>query len=240
MKPHHISTLVAVVEDDPGLCADLVEFLQLRGMTARAFLSAEAFFQAWPASRFDLLLLDIALPGASGLEVARRVRALDSATGVVMLTALDAASDQVAGLWSGGDAYLSKQSPLEVIEATCHSVLRRLKAPDAPAPAPALMQCWRLRDRRWSLETPNGVVVPLTHTEVVFLAALFDRPGEAVERARLLALLGKPDSLSNLRNLDNAASRLRGKVKQACGLELPVRPSYGRGYTFVGEGEVSA
>lgn len=247
MKPHSFPFLVAVVEDDPGLCGDLVEFLQLRGLAAQGFGSAEGFFLVWPAQRFDLLLLDIALPGASGLDVARRVRAQDVA-GIVMLTALDAASDQVAGLWAGADAYLSKQSPLEVIEATCHSVLRRLSMAGATLPAPAPVPGqeargearWCLYRRQWSLQTPNGVAVPLTHTELGFLAALFDSPGETVARERLLALLGKPDSLSNLRNLDNAASRLRRKVQQACGVEFPVRPSYGRGYTFIGECEVSA
>jgi len=116
---------VAVVEDVPEQCAVMVEFLQLRGFAAQGFESAEAFYQAWPAERFDLLLLDVALPGASGLEVARRVRQRDAA-GIVMLTAQDADSDQVAGLGAGADAYLSKRSSLEVVEATCHSVLRRL------------------------------------------------------------------------------------------------------------------
>lgn len=243
MKPHSFPSLVAVVEDDLGLCTDLVEFLQLRGLAAQGFGSAEDFFLVWPAQRFDLLLLDVALPGASGLDVARRVRAQDVA-GIVMLTALGAASDQVAGLWAGADAYLSKQSPLEVIEATCHSVLRRLGMAGAtlPASGPEARRDarWRLHRRQWSLQTPNGFAVPLTHTELGFLTALFDSPGEAVARERLLALLGKPDSLSNLRNLDNAASRLRRKVQQACGVEFPVRPSYGRGYTFIGECEVSA
>ena len=241
MKPHSLPFLVAVVEDDPGLCTDLVEFLRLRGLAARGFGSAEDFFLVWPAQRFDLLLLDIALPGASGLDVARRVRAQDFA-GIVMLTALDTASNQVAGLWAGADAYLSKQSSLEVIEATCHSVLRRLSMAGATPPAPEVRggARWYLHRRQWSLQTPNGIAVPLTHTELGFLAALFDSPGETVARERLLALLGKPDSLSNLRNLDNAASRLRRKVQQACGVEFPVRPSYGRGYTFIGECEVSA
>lgn len=242
MKPSPPPSLIAVVEDDPGLCADLVEFLQLRGMTARGFGSAEDFFQVWPLVHFDLLLLDIALPGASGLEVVRRVRAQDAA-GIVILTALDAAADQVTGLWAGADAYLSKRSPLEVIEATCLSVLRRLNMAGTAQPAAGQADeanRWHLRERQWSLETPNGLIVPLTHTERIFLTTLFDRPGEVVERERLLAALGKQDTLSNLRNLDNAASRLRRKVQQACGIEFPVRPSYGQGYTFIGDCEVSA
>lgn len=230
---------IAVVEDDPGLCADLVEYLQLRGIAARGFESAEDFFRAWPEERFDLLLLDIALPGASGLELARRVRETDT-VGIIMLTALDAASDHVAGLDAGADAYLSKQSPLEVIEATCHSVLRRLGMSGATQPPVKRTDRWLLDNKQWSLTAPDGTAVALTHTEVIFLAALFDKPGEAVERNKLLALLGKQDTLSNQRNLDNAASRLRRKVQQACDIELPVRPSYGRGYTFSGKCEVNA
>lgn len=237
--------LIAVVEDDPSLCADLVEFLQLRGFAARGFGSAEAFYHAWPAVRFDLLLLDVSLPGDSGLEVARRVREKDAA-GIVMLTALDADSDQVAGLGSGADAYLSKRSSLKVIEATCRSLLRRLGAartmhpPSAAQPAPPPQTPWCIRSQLWKLEAPNRTVIDLTHAELIFLSALFEKPGEAVERDQLLTLLGKQDTLSNLRNLDNAASRLRRKVQRACGVDLPVRPSYGKGYTFGGACEVRA
>ena len=129
--------LIAVVEDGPELLADLLEFLQLRGFSARGFDSAEAFFEAWPDTRFDLLLLDVALPGVSGLEVARRVRAAESQAGVVMLTALDASDEQVQGLDAGADVYLSKRSSLEVIEASCRSMLRRLgRAGSLPVAAP--------------------------------------------------------------------------------------------------------
>lgn len=242
MDRHPFPPLVAVVEDDAGLCADLVEFLQWRGFAARGFDSAEAFRKAWPAVRFDLLLLDVSLPGDNGLELARQVRAGDAA-GIVMLTALDADDDQVAGLGAGADAYLSKRSSLDVIEATCRSVLRRLgmaRTTLAAPAAPARTAIWRLHGKQWKLEIPNGVLVDLTHAEQVFLAALFARPGAAVERERLLALLEKPGTLSNLRNLDNAASRLRRKVLRAGGVELPLRPSYGKGYTFGGECEVLA
>lgn len=231
--------LLAVVEDDAGLCADLVEFLQLRGFAALGFGSAEAFCRAWPAVRFDLLLLDVALPGASGMELARRVRTVDAA-GIVMLTALDADEDQIAGLGAGADAYLPKGSSLEVIEATCHSVLRRLGMARTAVPARAGAPIWRLSRQQWKLEAPGGAVIALTHAEQVFLHALFVQPGAAVGREHLLALLGKQGTLSNLRNLDNAASRLRRKVLHACGVELPVRPSYGKGYSFSGECEVLA
>ncbi len=239
MPPNSLAPRVAVLEDDAGLCADLVEFLQLRGLATQGFDSAEAFYLAWPQVQFDLLLLDVTLPGDSGLEVARRVRARDT-SGIVMLTALDADEDQVAGLVAGADAYLSKRSSLEVIEAACRSVLRRLGIPGAAHAAPPSKAIWRLRNQQWKLESPDGVFVDLTRVELIVLGALFDRPGEAVERDQLLSLLGKHDTLSNLRNLDNSASRLRRKVQHACEIELPLRSSYGKGYTFAGDCEVAA
>jgi len=230
--------LVAVVEDNSSLLCDLVEFLALRGFAVRGFDSAEAFFEVWPAMPFDLLLLDVALPGASGLDIVQRVRRHESGeTGVIMLTALDANDDHVLGLKAGADMYLSKRSSLEVIEAACHSLLRRRGAPAAlPGDGGDL---WRLDVRRWHLAAPNGTALDLTYAEVTLLGALFERPGQAVAREALLARLGKREMLSTLRNLDNTTSRLRRKVQAACGVELPVRPSYGKGYTFTGHGEVA-
>ena len=232
MPPH---PRVAVVEDNPDLLADLVEFLGLRSFDAHGFDSAEAFFEAWPSLCFDLLLLDVALPGSSGLDIAQRVRAhggAGTAPGVVMLTALDANDDQVLGLNAGADIYLSKRSSLEVIEAACHSLLRRLGKPDAGGGR------WRLHARHWQLLAPNGAALELTHAEVALLEAVCGQPGRAVAREALLVSLGKQETLSSLRNLDNTASRLRRKVQALCGMELPLRPSYGKGYTFTGNCEI--
>ena len=225
---------IAVVEDHAGLLADLVEFLELRGFLVRGFDTAESFFSAWPATRFDLLLLDVALPGISGLEIAQRVRSHDAnnMTGVVMLTALDANDDQVLGFNAGADIYLSKRSSLDVIEAACRGVLRRLGRHEADRPATPVEQLWRLHPKDWQLHTPNGMALDLTHAEVRLLRALCETPGKAVTREALLVHLDKQETPFTLRNLDNTASRLRRKVLAACGLELPLRPSYGKGYTF--------
>jgi DNA-binding response OmpR family regulator len=238
------SPLVAVVEDNPCLLTDLVEFLEMRGFAARGFARAEDFFALWPAQRFDLLLLDVGLPGIGGLEVAQRVRAQDTA-GIIMLTAFDSNDDHVQGLGAGADVFLSKRSSLEVIEAACHSVLRRLERHNehgvgaGDAAVVAGNGAWRLHARLWRLTAPDGTALELTHAEVGLLTALFECPGQAIERNTLLKYLGKPDTLSNLRNLDNTAGRLRRKVQAACGVDLPIRPSYGKGYTFTGPCEVT-
>lgn len=227
---------VAVVEDDAGLRTDLVEFLELRGFAVHGFESAEDFLKTWPATSFDLLLLDVALPGASGLEIAQRVRARD-AVGIVMLTAFDSDQDHVTGLDAGADVFLSKRSSLEVIEATCLSVLRRLNRgvlEDTNAG-----DLWRLDVPDWRLSAPNGTSTKLTYAEVTLISSLFEAPNHVVSREALLARLDRQETISGLRNLDNIASRLRRKVKADCGMELPVRPSYSRGYTFTGKCEVS-
>jgi len=236
LPPH-----LAVVEDDPGLLADLVDFLELRGFTVRGFASAEAFFQVWPATPFDLLLLDVALPGASGLEITQQVRAHATlaAIGIVMLTALEANDDQVLGFQAGADVYLSKRSSLEVIEAACLGVLRRLGQIGAN-PVPQISPHWRLYARDWQLQTPNGTLLALTHAEVQLLSALCQTPGQAVPRESLLLQIGKQETLYSLRNLDNTVSRLRRKVQASSGQELPLRPGYGKGYTFTAQCELAS
>lgn len=194
------------------------------------------FLSTWSATTFSLLLLDVALPGASGLEIAQRVRAQNSKVGIIMLTALDANADQVQGLNLGADIYLSKRSSLDVIEAACHSVLRRLGHVQQAIEYPS---SWILFVSSWKLQMPNGASLTLTQTEAILLTALFGKSGQAISREALLLHLDKPETLSNLRNLDNTVSRLRRKVQTACGVELPMRSGYGRGYTFVGQGEIA-
>ncbi len=233
-RPH---ASIAVVEDERSLREDLVEYLQLRGYNARGFASAETFFLAWPATRFDLLILDIILPRVSGIELAHMIRGLES-TGIVMLTSLTSDADRIHGLDSGADAYLPKGSSLDVIEATCRSVLRRsgrtseVATTDVPV---AAQGAWRIQPKLWRLTAPNGSTADLTHAELTFVTTLINQPGIPVTREALLADLGKSDTLANIRNLDNSASRLRRKVESCTGMELPVRPSYGKGYTFIGE-----
>ena len=98
---------------------------------------------------------------------------------------------------------------------------------------------WVLSASRWQLQTPNDTSLALTQTEVALLTTLFENAGQAISREDLLSRLNKPETLSNLRNLDNTVSRLRRKVQTACGVELPVRSGYGRGYTFVGQCEIA-
>jgi two-component system OmpR family response regulator len=235
-----IQPRLAIVEDEHSLRADLSEYLASCGFETLPHASAESFYEAFKARGCDLVLLDIGLPGDSGLQVAQWVRQRCD-IGIVMLTAFKESVSQVAGLQAGADAYLLKNTPMEVIAATCRSVLRRVarqadtrgdQAPEAGPPKLASDAPWRLFPERWLLVVPGAGEVLLTQTEVSLLRVLMRHAGHPVSRSELLLALGKPDTFSNSRNLENYASRLRRKIMERCSTELPLRPSYNQGYTF--------
>lgn len=226
---------IAVVEDDASLLNDLVEFLTLRGFSTYGFAGIQAFLHACSHTHFDVLLLDIVLPDGNGLELAQQLRERPQPIGIIMLTALDTNADMVQGFTAGADIYLSKRSSLPVIEAACQGVFRHLPVARPVNP----VKRWVLYPQYWQLHTPNGIQLDLSASEVLLLAALFARPGGTITREQLLQQLDKTDSISNLRNLDNTVSRLKRKVQHSCQLELPIRPSYGKGYTFTASCEVT-
>jgi DNA-binding response OmpR family regulator len=238
---------IAVLEDENSLRNDLIEYLQMHSFTVEGFSSAEALMAATLNSPqpkvFDLAIIDIGLTGISGLHAAQWLRSRSN-IGIVILTALGSPSDQVIGLESGADAYLVKNTSLEVIEATCRSVLRRIGVQqfgeqNKQAEILPVNNLWRLSTREWALTLPTGKKILLTHTETLFLQCLLRQPGTPISRTGLLTAINKADTLANQRNLDNCASRLRRKILKQCGLEIPIRPSYGSGYTFTGEGVIN-
>jgi DNA-binding response OmpR family regulator len=244
-----------VVEDDPDLRGDLVDYLNLRGFTALGAATAGHLFDLLAVRKAALVLLDVGLPDQSGLEVIPKLRLHHPEVGIIMLTAYGDAQTRVSSLDSGADAYLVKGASLEVIEATCMALLRRLQtsmakppsgtqadsealadtASDDGAPQPPV---WVLDTLDGRLRTPLGTELQLTLMERNFLAQLMAQPGQIVTRQDILTALGRSETLSNLRNLDGCAARLRRKVEQDLGLALPVRSSYGQGYAFTGRADI--
>ncbi len=238
---------ILVVEDDPDLRGDLVDYLNLRGFTALGAATAKHLRDLLAVRHPALILLDIGLPDQSGLELVPWLRTHHPGVGVVMLTAYGDAGTRVASLDGGADAYLVKGASLEVIEATCQALLRRLRASavdgvamgtgaieqvDADAPI------WTLQLIPGVLSGPSDKDLPLTLMEQNFLLQLMNVPTQVVSRKAILGALDRPDTLSNLRNLDGCVARLRRKVEQDMGVSLPVRSAYGQGYAFTGRAQV--
>lgn len=224
--PHHIPRLqVALVEDDQLLREVLAVHLDGAGFEVIACASAEAFWRERTRTRFDLVVLDLTLPGEGGLSVLRRLRETSS-IGVVVLTARALPADHALSLSEGADAFLSKPVDLHVLEATLRSVVRRMTP---PAPVPAL--AWRLAVDGWSLCTPDGAIVELSAQERLLLEGVMEEPGRVVTREALLERFERASEEVDPQRLDMVVHRLRKKVAQF-GHRLPLRTLYRSGYVF--------
>lgn len=255
-NPMPINTCIIVVEDDPDLRGDLVDYLNLRGLTALGASTATRLLELLSVRQVSMVLLDVGLPDQSGLELLPHLRQHHPDIGIIMLTSFGDTTTRIASLDGGADAYLVKGASLEVIEATCMALLRRLQPskaktlalagdlapPGMQAPASddtdSAESVWMLVTLDGRLRTPLGSELQLTLMERDFLAQLMAQPGQIVTRQDILMALGRTETLSNMRNLDGCAARLRRKVEQELGVSLPVRSSYGQGYAFTGRAHI--
>jgi DNA-binding response OmpR family regulator len=175
----------------------------------------------------DIILLDVGLPDSNGFEVARKLRAERTQTGIVMLTGRSASADLVRGLSEGADAYLSKPVEIDVLVATLHSVARRLK-PSAKIEGAT----WRLSNDEWFLLSPSGGKVKLSKTERLLLDTLMKQPNQVISRESLMASLTDDVAAFDPHRLDSLIHRLRRKVLAALGEPLPLDAVHGMGYVL--------
>jgi len=221
---------ILVVEDEPSLRNDLVEYLTMRGFATRGVGTAQELraivAQPNPPA---VIILDIGLPDGNGFELAGEIRkSLDC--GIIMLTALGEADDRIRGFESGADIYLVKHSSLREIEATVQSLLRRLQDP-RPVPRGETDR-WVLNRAAWHLVAPNRCEIKLTATELAFVSALVERSGQPCSRDELAQILARPQANWDNRHLDAVVNRLRRKIKDTAELDPPIKMIYGKGYAF--------
>ena len=224
---------ILLVEDDTDLRDELAEYLTGCGYRVQGVGSVQAAEAALGES-FDLLLLDINLPDGSGLELCRRLRPY-LRSGIVMCTGRHERALRIGGLKDGADAYLIKPVDPEELEATLASVLRRvLSANFSPgllaSPLPTL---WRLDRKRHILLATNGAAIALSPGETLLLARILEEPQQQLSRLALLSAFKAAGAPSDGRRLEALASRLRRKVLDKSGLQLPLQSVYGQGYSFI-------
>lgn len=233
-----MSHRILVVEDEPSLRGDLVEYLVMRGFTVEGVGTARELRAAFETAPPAILVLDIGLPDGNGFELARDIRS-KSDCGIIMLTALGEADDRIRGFESGADIYLVKHSSLREIEATVQSLMRRLQDPQSRATSQAPDQ-WLLNRSSWNLVAPNRTEVKLTATEFAFVTALLEKAGQPCSREELAQILARPQTSWDNRHLDAVVNRLRRKIKDYAQIEAPIRMIYGRGYAFSAPARIEA
>jgi len=223
-----------IVDDDREIRDLLGRFLKGHGFRVTAAADGRAMFEALSGGRFDLVVLDLMLPGEDGLSLCRRLRS-ESELPVIMLTAMGEATDRIVGLEVGADDYLAKPfNPRELL-ARVRAVLRRAGAPSRPGEAPGdaiTFDGWRLDLSRRELRRPDGALVPLTAGEFDLLVVLAERPGRVLSREQLLDLTRGREAQPFDRSVDVQLSRLRRKIEADPKEPAIIKTVRGGGYVF--------
>lgn len=223
---------ILIVDDDPGICDVISEFLARHGYEVATAGDARAMAAALERSAFDLIVLDVMLPGEDGLSICRRLAGRPGPA-IIMLSAMGEETDRIVGLELGADDYLAKPcSPRELL-ARVRAVLRRSEArpQDQATGAACEFAGWRLDLVRRELRSPEGVIVNLSSGEFSLLRALVERPQRVLTRDQLLDFARGPGAEAFDRAIDVQISRLRRKLDEAGGHDL-IRTIRNEGYMF--------
>ena len=208
---------ILVVDDDREIRDLLAKFLERQGMRVTTARDAKEARKLWPLGRYHLVVLDLMLPGESGLDLARWIRGQGD-TPIVMLTAMAEETDRIVGLELGADDYLGKPfNPRELL-ARIRAVLRRASGeggPGAKEPPAKVIRFggWLLEPARRRLLNPDGVEVPLTGGEYELLQVMVERANRVLTRDMLMDLLRGRQAGPFDRAIDVAVSRLRRKLE---------------------------
>jgi DNA-binding response OmpR family regulator len=225
-------TKILVVEDERLIGAGLRDNLELEGYEVELVKDGLLAESRARGSAFDLILLDLMLPGKDGLSICRSLRASGIRTPVIILTAKGQESDKVTGLDVGADDYITKPfSQLELL-ARVKAVLRR--APDATQ-APDAFECEGLRIDFRRVEVHRaGSEIRLTATEFKLLHALVERRGEVVTLDQLVAVTWGKDHAMSDRVIYTHMNNLRAKIGHRPSGGEWITNARGFGYRFEG------
>jgi two-component system OmpR family response regulator len=229
---------ILVVDDDREIRDLLARFLerqQFRVSTARDGREAR---RAWPNGHYQLVILDLMLPGESGLDLCRWLRS-QADVPVIMLTAMGEETDRIIGLELGADDYLAKPfNPRELL-ARMRAVLRRAGESGSGRHeadgAPWRFAGFTLEQARRRLLDPAGVEVPLTGGEYDLLLALVERANKVLTRDMLMDLLRGRQAGPFDRAIDVAISRLRRKLEDDGRHAQLIKTVRGGGYVLAAE-----
>ncbi len=227
------SLRVLVVEDDAAIRRGVVDALRAAGHQPTEAARGDEGQQRALNQQFDLLLLDVVLPGGSGWEILRVVRAAQPELPIILLTACGSEDERVNGLQLGADDYVVKPFSLRELLARVDAVVRRM-----PTRAAMVAQLEfdggsiDLRAGRVTLD--NGEHVDLSDKESAMLLFLARRAGEVISRDQLLAgVWGLNPKGINTRTVDMHVTRLREKLRDDASNARVLKTVWGRGYVFL-------
>jgi two-component system OmpR family response regulator len=237
-----VSPHIMVVDDDREIRDLLAKFLERHGMRVTAVRDAREARRALPLGHYQLIVLDLMLPGETGLDFARWLRGTGNQyaqTPLIMLTAMGEDTDRIIGLELGADDYVAKPfNPRELL-ARMRAVLRRSTdnvKPSGEQPYRIIrFGGWTLETSRRRLINPDQIEVPVTGGEYDLLLALIDRANKVLTRDMLLDLLRGRQAGPFDRAIDVAISRLRRKLEDDGRHAQLIKTVRGGGYVLAAE-----
>ena len=229
-----------MVDDEAALREPLSDYLVRQGFAASQAASAAEARARLAAEPFDIVLLDVMMPGEDGLSLCRHLIEARQLP-VIFLTARGEATDRIVGLEIGADDYVVKPFDPRELVARIRSVMRRaVRAPGAAETAAAdrfhyAFDGWRLDPLRRRLTDRENAVVAISSAEFRLLVAFLDHPRQVLDRDRLLDMVQGREAHLFDRAIDNQISRLRRKIERDSRNPELIQTVWGGGYMLAAE-----
>ena len=221
-----------VVEDERALCESIAKGLRLDGYEVDMVFDGEEAMDIISTDSYDLIILDLNLPGMDGLDILKNMRASDNETNVLILSARGGLNDKIEGLDSGANDYLCKPFHFEELEARVRSLTRRRTVQNN-----IVLECGEISlNTKTRTAFAKGEEIALTRKELAILEYLILHQGRPVSQEELIEHVwdGSVDSFSN--SIRVHISALRKKIRTALGYD-PITNRVGQGYVIGGNGE---
>ena len=227
---------VLLVDDEPGLREPLADYLVRQGFGVTQAGSAAQARSLLGDNAFDIVLLDIMMPGEDGLSLCRHLTETRQLP-VIFLTARGEATDRIVGLEIGADDYVVKPFDPRELVARIRSVLRRVgRQPAEPGEAITLeFEGWLLDPLKRRLTDREGAVVAISSAEFRLLMAFLEHPRQVLDRDRLLDMVQGREAHLFDRAVDNQISRLRRKIEVDSRNPQLIQTVWGGGYMLATE-----
>lgn len=230
---------ILVAEDDANIRETLADLLSGEGYEVTTAADGEAAIAAWRGASepFDLIMLDVMMPGKSGYDVCREIRASGSRVAVLMLSAKGEEIDKVIGLELGADDYVTKPFGVRELLARVAAAIRRSGSSPAVAQAEAAADAdfpfcgANASVKRYVLEGA-GKSIAVTELEMKLMKALSAHKGEVMTRDALLNLVWGANYYGTTRTLDQHLVNLRRKLERVGGDTSLIRTVHGVGYSY--------
>jgi len=229
-----MKTRILVIEDDTHIRMGLEEVLRGEGFEVATCTRGDEAIASVEKERPNLILLDVMLPGASGYDICKQLRARKNPTPILMLTAKGQEIDKVIGLDLGADDYVTKPFGVRELLARIHALLRRMNASNGEAPANEIFQIGHATINSTTFQLTRGKQTEdLTAKELKLLQIFSTHPGEVFSRDKLLNEVWGYNYYGTTRTLDQVIVQLRKKLGDNGGEPKHLLTVHGVGYKLV-------